>query len=1171
MRVEELIIDGFKSYAARTVISGWDEQFNAITGLNGSGKSNILDAICFVLGIASMSVVRASNLQDLIYKRGQAGVTKASVTIVFENSDKSKSPFGFENTPQISVTRQVALGGTSKYLINGRKAQQQVVLQLFQSIQLNINNPNFLIMQGKITKVLNMKPAEILSLIEEASGTKMFEDRRQKAEKTMAKKDVKLVEIGAILKEEIEPKLEKLRSEKRFFLEYQDTQTDLERLTRVVSAHRYQQVSAKYQKLVDSLSNREQNSTVLKTQCETLAVEIGSLEEDLQETLRKKQSELSNSGQFKDLEVRETTLNNDISRLLTQRDLKAENLKEEQIKQQQMETQVQQFHRTLQSGKGGLDALKSAHSATELELDECKKLHKSKEELLSTLSTGLSSSGSTESGYTGQLQNARKQLSDSGVKVKQSQLQISHLQKEIASNKARVKSAQSEIEELMHNKESQKQTCQALHDKLGKIGFDPDRFKSLKQERALVSKDLQNARRDAEGLKRNLSRLDFSYSKPSPNFNDSSVKGVAAQLFSVSDESLDYASALEVAAGGRLYFVVVDTDVTGSQLLDKGQLKKRVSIIPLNKISVRNLDPRVVDLAKELCPGNVEAAIDLVEYDSEVAKAMQFVFGGKFVCRDGDTAEKIAFHPKIRTMCVTVDGDTYEPGGRLSGGARRSKSSMLVAIQRFNKVNQKVKVLQSKLQNIDQELNELSALSEQTKSLQQEYNVAQHQLSIIERSLESNQAATLLKKQQASQEEIESLKESVKEEEAQMSQIEKQINDIEKDMKEFNSNKGQKLEELKSEISGLAKNIAKLEDILETKFSDYQSAQYESDQVVDDLAALTKSVEESKLSITELQSQIHDLEASIAELQAQLSTVSDRLQAERAKMASIDEEVHDIKSVLDRKTKESNAKKLELQKLTNDLEKYVSVRDSLKKQLQTLIEDNEWVADENEVASVLKETPDIDLEECEARISKLEDRFQGMRRKVNTNIMSMIENVEKKELSLKNMIKTIEKDKSKIEETLTKLNEYKRTTLVETWHKVSTEFGQIFGDLLPQAFAKLEPPEGMDVSQGLEVKVKLGKVWKESLVELSGGQRSLIALSLILALLQFKPAPMYILDEVDAALDPSHTQNIGHLIKTRFKGSQFIIVSLKDGMFSNANRIFRTRFQDGTSMVTTLK
>lgn len=111
MRIEQLILDGFKSYAVRTVIQGFDPEFNAITGLNGSGKSNILDSICFVLGITNMSTVRAQNLQDLIYKRGQAGVNKASVTIVFANDDNKSCPIGFapEDFPTISVTRQVRL------------------------------------------------------------------------------------------------------------------------------------------------------------------------------------------------------------------------------------------------------------------------------------------------------------------------------------------------------------------------------------------------------------------------------------------------------------------------------------------------------------------------------------------------------------------------------------------------------------------------------------------------------------------------------------------------------------------------------------------------------------------------------------------------------------------------------------------------------------------------------------------------------------------------------------------------------------------------------------------------------------------------------------------------------------------------------------------------------
>jgi structural maintenance of chromosome 2 len=192
MFVQEVIIDGFKSYAARTVISGWDPQFNAITGLNGSGKSNILDAICFVLGISNLSQVRASNLQDLVYKQGQAGVTKATVSIVFSNNDVKQSPIGYEACETITVTRQVnrrelkstgaaaavlvvarvlaavpppestprrpaarpvrpgpqvVIGGRNKYLINGKNVQQGAVQNLFHSVQLNVNNPHFLIMQ----------------------------------------------------------------------------------------------------------------------------------------------------------------------------------------------------------------------------------------------------------------------------------------------------------------------------------------------------------------------------------------------------------------------------------------------------------------------------------------------------------------------------------------------------------------------------------------------------------------------------------------------------------------------------------------------------------------------------------------------------------------------------------------------------------------------------------------------------------------------------------------------------------------------------------------------------------------------------------------------------------------------------------------------------------------
>lgn len=264
---------------------------------------------------------------------------------------------------------------------------------------------------------------------------------------------------------------------------------------------------------------------------------------------------------------------------------------------------------------------------------------------------------------------------------------------------------------------------------------------------------------------------------------------------------------------------------------------------------------------------------------------------------------------------------------------------------------------------------------------------------------------------------------------------------------------------------------------------------------------------------------------------------------------------------------------LDMQKLGHQLEKLQKDQNAAALAVQHMENEHEWITDEKDNFGRPNTAYDFknqNIAECKATLRNVTERFQGMKKKINPKVMNMIDSVEKKESALKTMVKTVTRDKRKIEETIINLNEYKKEALHKTWVKVNADFGQIFSELLPGSFAKLDPPEGKDITDGLEVKVSLGKVWKQSLTELSGGQRSLIALSLIMALLQFKPAPMYILDEVDAALDLSHTQNIGRLIKTRFKGSQFIIVSLKDGMFQNANRIFRTRFSEGTSIVQAL-
>ena len=236
MHIKEIILDGFKSYANKTSVSGLDRHFNAITGFNGSGKSNIFDALCFVMGISSLSNVRAANLQDLIYKKGLAGIDKASVTVIFDNTDKNNSPVGYDEYDEITVCRMI-YQGKSKYILNGYSSTQEKVRDLFLSVQLNINNPHFLVMQGKVRQVVNMKPIEILGLMEEAAGTSSFQLKKESSLRMIKKKQNKLDEINKMINEDITPKIEQLDRDKQNFQKWKTTQNEINRMDKIIKAH----------------------------------------------------------------------------------------------------------------------------------------------------------------------------------------------------------------------------------------------------------------------------------------------------------------------------------------------------------------------------------------------------------------------------------------------------------------------------------------------------------------------------------------------------------------------------------------------------------------------------------------------------------------------------------------------------------------------------------------------------------------------------------------------------------------------------------------------------------------------------------------------------------------------------------------------------------------------
>lgn len=662
---------------------------------------------------------------------------------MFDNANKQKSPIGFEEYGQISVTRQIVLGGTSKYLINGHRAQQQTVQNLFQSVQLNINNPNFLIMQGRITKVLNMKPVEILAMIEEAAGTRMFEDRRDKAFKTMAKKEMKVQEITELLKEEIEPKLDKLRTEKRAFLDFQQTQSDLERLIRLVVAHDYVRNKEKLKQSAAEVESKKRKATSLEDSAKRLKGEIACLEEDLVRVKAAREKELRKGGKFQALEEEVRIYSHEAVRFATVIDLKYAGMRDESNRRSGSEKSVAEFELLVREKSEAYDNLQSQWKAAKADLDRQMADVERREELLQTLQTGVASKEGQESGYQGQLQDARNRMSGAITEQEQLKLKIVHLEKQIKEDEPRAKKAREQNAGLLNDLATLQVQGAKLEADLAKLGFQPGREEEMYHQEASLRTETRLLREKADALKRKVANIDFSYSDPSPNFDRSSVKGLVAQLFALDKAKARAGTALEICAGGRLYNVVVDSAETGTQLLQNGRLKKRVTIIPLNKISAFHAAADRIGAAKNLAPGKVDLALHFIGYEAEVTKAMEYVFGTTLICEDAATAKLVTFNEAVQMKSVTLEGDVYDPSGTLSGGSSPNSSGVLVTLQELNEIMKELAVREKALKELQSSIAQEKQKLDSARTVKHELDLKTHEIRLTKDQINGNSSSSV--------------------------------------------------------------------------------------------------------------------------------------------------------------------------------------------------------------------------------------------------------------------------------------------------------------------------------------------------------------------------------------------------------------------------------------------
>ncbi|KAL6548040.1 Structural maintenance of chromosomes protein 2-2 [Orobanche hederae] len=1048
-----------------------------------SGKSNILDSICFVLGITNLQQVRAANLQELVYKQGQAGITKATVSVVFDNSDRSRSPLGYEDHPDIIVTRQIVVGERNKYLINGKLAQPSQVQNLFHSVQLNVNNPHFLIMQGRITKVLNMKPPEILSMLEEAAGTRMYETKKDAALKTLEKKQSKVNEINNLLDNEILPALEKLRKERMQYMQWANGNADLDRLKRFCIAYEYVQAENIRNAAVGEAELVKAKISEIDGGTERTLVQVKEMETQISKLTAEKEANMGS--EVKVLSERVDLLAQDLVREVSVLSNKEDTLKSEKENAEKIVRSIQDSKQSMEEMAASV--IMSEQGAADLKR-RAEELSKSLEEGEKDYQGVLAgkSSGNEEKCLEDQLGEARVAVGNAESELKQLKTKIAHCEKELKEKTQQLVSKRGESIAVEKELNARKADVENVKLALASLPYKEGQMESLQKDRASKLEQIQRLKDEIRDLSGRVSNVNFSYRDPVKNFDRSKVKGVVARLIKVKASSA--MTALEVTAGGKLFNVLVDTESTGKQLLQNGDLRRRVTIIPLNKIQAHRLPARVQQAVVRLVgKENAELALSLVGYDEEIKTAMEYVLVQPLFAKPlKQHKRQVAFDRETRAPTVTLEGDIFQPSGLLTGGSRRGGGDLLRQLHQLADAEL----------NLSQHQKLLSEIEAKGRAEQNEH----HKIGELVKKLEL---------------ELHDAKSAAKEKEILYDECISTISKVEQSIKEHDNNR-------KGRLKDLEKRIKVIKAQMQSASKDLKGHENEKERLVMEQEAISKEQTSLEGQLSALRTQIGHLNSEVEEQKTKVASTRDNherakseLNALRLKMKECDSQISSILKEQQKLKDKLSETKLERKRLENEVKRMETEQKDCSSKVEKLIEKHAWIASEKQLFGRSGSDYDFanrDPGKARAELDTLQAQQSSLEKRVN-KVIAMFEKAEDEYNELMSKKNIIENDKSKIKKVIEELDEKKKKTLKVTWVKVNMILVPSFPPCYRAPWRSLEPPEGGSFLDGLEVRVAFGSVWKQSLSELSGGQRSLLALSLILALLLFKPAPLYILDE----------------------------------------------------------
>ncbi len=1139
LKLRQLEVQGFKSFVDKTKIELKDDLL-IVVGPNGSGKSNIADCILWAIGEQSAKSLRGAKMQDVIFhgtkKRPAAG--SAEVFLLFEREDGQK----------IRVGRRLNRNGDSSYVIDDSNVRLKDIHEFCYRNNISVQG-SYLVEQGRVEKMLALSPQERKSLFEEVAGIAHYKESRKASESKLNSTKQDLLRVSDIIieveAEQAELKKQALRAER-----YMKLQAELDAKRRSIYGRNLQELTARKRLLDEELSlyydEREKRSAALAT-----------LESGLETSRLKKHDEESAfdklTGVIHELELSKQKKEQENKRRFDQ----IVNAKERIRQIDEDQVTLAQREKDRRKDLGGLDARKEESARQKEEISD--KLGKASAHLDGLKKKLESTLAEIETKRKSSLELAQEKSSRNSA--------FNRIGEELIRLSEREARQKRELESLAAQREKAEET---LADQEAALLERTNRFNEKIAELSKAREVIESLKKDISGFTGNISACEMNIASCGSTIKvlqeqERLQKSKARDILEKKDPSLEEKKLASLLAGVpkktlKALELIMGEGLLGYRIEDS---KKAFSLLDSVK---DDLKERVAFLASDIANSGDSGAAESKKHKSFIGFVDEMDGFPAWLkghvtrtARFSDRSDALAFVKSCGLPAIVDDSVIINPRGLIYGGPPKELALPLLKISKeLEETGRKLKDEQSMLSGLKEKLAALRSREKDAISAEQEALSARErmQAEVQKAGLSRQTAESELKRisslENLTRDEEASIREQREEYESERKNLEGRLKSLEKELAETNAS----LSMLSSDESRFREDLARAEESLtRTRIEESQwdernkaledqlkSLQSALDEVTGLIAKYRDEKEMHSSKIRKLENDMLEEEKSLAEVLTEMTSAREKLQNYSDIIAALEEELQKSEKLV----KEARETSSEVQNAISEREKELAEVNSDHKNIIERFAsyfEEEWET----IAAEWEGAPRMEPEEREAgfsQVQKLEKRLNEMGPQ---NLLAKEKYDEKSKRSefLKEQKKDVETAIAQLEETIRKTNETIKARYIEAYEAVNKNFTELFKVVFDggEAYLKLEDPEN-PLESGIEIFAQPPGKKVVHNIQLSGGESALVALTLLFAILSYRPQPFFLLDEVDAPLDDANIENVFSKLLLQFsQKAQFIVIS----------------------------